>query len=46
MGEKDGRKMWQDLQALGSRQSSWLRAHPSQSAKAIILEAPWVPRGE
>jgi len=36
MGEKDGEKMWQDLQALGIRQSSWLRAHLSQSVKVVI----------
>jgi hypothetical protein len=47
VGEKDGRKVWQDLQVLGIQQSSWLRVHLSQSAKVVILEAPWVmPRRE
>jgi hypothetical protein len=42
MGEKDGRKAWQDLQALRIRQSSWLKVHLSQSAEVVILKAPWV----
>ncbi len=47
MGEKDGRKVWQDLQALGIQQPSWLRAHLSQSVKVVIPKGWWVmPKGE
>ncbi len=47
MGEKDGRKMWQDLQALGNWHSSWSRVHLSQSVEIVISKATWVmPKGE
>jgi hypothetical protein len=42
LGEKDKKKVREDLQVLGVHQEFWLKPHPSRSAKTTILAATWV----
>jgi hypothetical protein len=46
LGEKDSRKVRNDLQDLGVCDSLWLKPHPTKIRETFMLPAPWVMHKE
>jgi hypothetical protein len=46
LGEKDSRKVINDLQDLGVCDSLWLKPHPTKIGEIVMFPAPWAMHKE